>query len=102
MSQSQSDSYSSDSELIRNATPAKTLSEPVKISNALYQGMDGMKIPYRINVHTEYEVVKHKLKFNVSFTGHQTRIEMIFKGEPDLQEIKARLDRLGFLFKKVS
>ena len=102
MNQNQFDSYSSETEAISNATPAKTLSEPKEVSKDLFKGRDGMDVEYSIRIHPLKENEKGKMYCIAVFTGHQTRIEMLFQDGTSKDGVKNRLARLGYFFKKLS
>lgn len=102
MNQNQFDSYSSETEAISNATPAKTLSDPKEVSKNLFKGKDGMDVDYSFKIHPMQVNEKGKNYCMAIFTGHQTRIEMLFYDGTSKEGVKNRLARLGYFFKKLS
>ncbi len=102
VNQNQFDSYSSETEVISNATPAKTLSDPKEVKYNLFKGKDGMDIEYSFKIHPLQENEKGKKYCMVVFYGHQTRIEMLFYDGTSKDGVKNRLARLGYFFKKIS
>ena len=101
VNQNQFDSYSSETEIISNATPAKTLSEPKELPGNLFKGKDGMDIEYSFKIHPIKVDEKGKKYCMVVFYGHQTRIEMLFHDGTNKEGVKNRLARLGYFFKKI-
>jgi len=102
VNQNQFDSYSSETEAISNATPAKTLSDPKEVSKNLFKGKDGMDVDYSFKIHPMQVNEKGKKYCMAIFTGHQTRIEMLFYDGTSKEGVKNRLARLGYFFKKLS
>jgi hypothetical protein len=102
VNQNQFDSYSSETEAISNATPAKTLSDPKEVSKNLFKGKDGMDVDYSFKIHPMQVNEKGKNYCIAVFTGHQTRIEMLFYDGTSKEGVKNRLARLGYFFKKIS
>ncbi len=102
VNQNQFDSYSSETEAISNATPAKTLSDPKEVSKNLFKGKDGMDVDYSFKIHPMQVNEKGKKYCMAIFTGHQTRIEMLFYDGTSKEGVKNRLARLGYFFKKIS
>lgn len=102
MNQSQFDSYSSDAEVVNNATPAKTLTDPSEASDSLFKGKDALGVEYSFKIYPVKEDDRGKESCIVVFYGHQTRIEMLFQGRANKDMVKNRLVRLGYFFKKHS